>query len=189
MNDSSSIRYPVVFTGSERKVEITGEVYFEVAKNTSLPFKVKIGNNTEVEVLGTHFDINAYADESTISTTLLEGSVKISELSQRKSRLIVPGEQAQINASNSIKVNKLPNAEQVIAWKNGTFNFINSNLEMALRQLARWYDVDIVFEGPIPQKQFSGEMQRSLNLSQVVRLLEKNGVNCRIEGKKLIVIK
>ena len=189
LNDSSSIRYPVVFTGSERKVEITGEVYFEVAKNASIPFKVKIGNNTEVEVLGTHFDINAYTDESTINTTLLEGSVKVSELSHKKSRVIVPGEQAQINASNNIKVNKLPDAEQVIAWKNGAFNFSNTNLEMALRQLARWYDVDIVFEGPIPQKQFSGEMQRSLNLSQVVSLLEKNGVNCRIEEKKLIVTK
>jgi ferric-dicitrate binding protein FerR (iron transport regulator) len=189
LNDSSSVHYPVVFTGSERKVEVTGEAYFEVAKDASKPFKVKIGEKAEVEVLGTHFDVNAYTDELVIRATLLEGSIKISELQGKESRMIIPGEQAALNASNRITVNKIPDTEQVIAWKNGVFNFYNTSLGMALRQLARWYDVDIVFEGSIPQKQFSGEIQRSLSLSQVVKLLEKNGVNCRIEGKKLIVTK
>lgn len=187
LNAASSIRYPVAFTGNERKVEITGEAYFEVAKNASMPFKVKIGERAEVEVLGTHFDINAYGDESTTNTTLLEGSVKFTGLAVENSIMIVPGEQAQLNESNQIKVNKLPDAEQVISWKNGSFDFTNANLEMVMRQLARWYNVEIVFEDTIPTKRFNGEIQRTLEMSQVIRLLEKNGVHSRLEGRKLIV--
>ena len=136
-----------------------------------MPFKVKIAGKAEVEVLGTHFNINAYSDEPTINTTLLEGSVKVTGLIHEDSRIINPGEQAQLNANNQINVNKQANAEQAIAWKNGTFNFDNADLEMALRQIARWYNVDIIFEGSVPQKQFNGEMQRSLSLSQVIKLL------------------
>jgi ferric-dicitrate binding protein FerR (iron transport regulator) len=158
-----------------------------VAKNASMPFKVKIREKAEVEVLGTHFDINAYGDESTTNTTLLEGSVKFTGLVHKDSRIIIPGEQARLDTSNHIKVNKLPNAEQVISWKNGNFDFTNANLDMVLRQLARWYDVNIVFEDTMPKKQFNGEIQRTLNLSQVIRLLEKNGVHSRIEGRNLIV--
>jgi ferric-dicitrate binding protein FerR (iron transport regulator) len=187
LNAASSIRFPVAFNGKERRVEISGEVYFEVAalplsSGQKMPFKVKIGDKAEVEVLGTHFNINAYADEPTINTTLLEGSIKVIGL-------IIPGEQAMLNANNQIKINKVANVEQAIAWKNGIFNFENANLEMSLRQIARWYDLDIIFEGPIPQRQFSGEMQRSLRISQVLKLLETNNVYCRIEGRKLIVLK
>jgi ferric-dicitrate binding protein FerR (iron transport regulator) len=194
LNAASSIRFPVAFNGKERRVEISGEVYFEVAalplsSGQKMPFKVKIGDKAEVEVLGTHFNINAYADEPTINTTLLEGSIKVIGLIHNDSRIIIPGEQAMLNANNQIKINKVANVEQAIAWKNGIFNFENANLEMSLRQIARWYDLDIIFEGPIPQRQFSGEMQRSLRISQVLKLLETNNVYCRIEGRKLIVLK
>ena len=120
---------------------------------------------------------------------MLEGRIKITGLVRKDSRTINPGEQAQLNANDQINVSKQADPEQVIAWKNGTFNFNTADLETALRELARWYDVDIVFEGSTPKKQFSGEMQRNLSISQVLKLLEKNGVNCRIEGKKLIVAK
>ena len=188
LNAASSIDFPVAFTGNERIVKITGEVYFEVAKNAAMPFKVKIGDKAEVEVLGTHFNVNAYSDEPTITTTLLEGSVKVSGPTQNNSTTIKPGEQAQLNANNQITVNKIENAKQVVDWKNGTFSFDSSDLEMTLRQLARWYDVSIIFEGAIPKKKFSGEMQRDLSLSQVIKLLEKNNVYCRIEGKNLVVL-
>ncbi|MFI5129807.1 MAG: FecR family protein [Chitinophagales bacterium] len=191
LNAASSIHFPVVFSGTERLVEITGEAYFEVAKNADMPFKVKVADKAEIEVLGTHFNIHAYndCDEPTINTTLLEGRIKITGLVRKDSRTINPGEQAQLNANDQINVSKQADPEQVIAWKNGTFNFNTADLETALRELARWYDVDIVFEGSTPKKQFSGEMQRNLSISQVLKLLEKNGVNCRIEGKKLIVAK
>jgi len=189
LNAASSIDFPVAFTGNERTVKITGEVYFEVAKNASMPFKVKIADKAEVEVLGTHFNINAYSDEPTIKTTLLEGSVKITGLTQNNSSTIIPGEQAQLSANNKINVNKIKDVEQVIAWKNGTFNFDNADLETSLRQIARWYDVDIIFEGEVPNKKFSGEMQRDLSLPQVIKLLEKNNVYCRIEGMNLVVLK
>ena len=120
---------------------------------------------------------------------MLEGSVKVSGLYPDNSLIIKPGEQAQLNANDQINVNKQDDVEQVIAWKNGTFNFDNADVEMALRQIARWYDVDIIFEGSVPKKQFSGEMQRNFNLSRVIKLFEKNNVYCRIEGKKLIVLK
>ncbi len=187
LNAASSVRFPVAFSGKERVVEVTGEVYFEVAKNPSMPFKIKIGDKAEVEVLGTHFVINSYVDEPTINTTLLEGSVKVTGLIRHDSRIIKPGEQAQLNADNQISVEKQPDAEQEIAWKNGVFNFQNASVEMALREIARWYDIEIIFSGAIPQKQFSGEMQRSLSIEQIIKILETNNVHCRIEGRKLIV--
>jgi transmembrane sensor len=189
LNAASSIRFPVAFTGSERVVELNGEAYFEVAKNKSMPFKVRMANKAEVEVLGTHFNINAYTDEPSINTTLLEGSVKVTGLVQSNSRIIVRGQQAQLDENGQIEINKQANGEQVIAWKNGIFNFYHADLETSLRQIARWYDVDIVFEGPIPQKKFNGEMQRTLNLRQVIKLMENSGVYFRLEGKKLIVLR
>jgi transmembrane sensor len=189
LNAASSIHFPVVFTGPERNVEITGEAYFEVAKNAAMPFKVKIAGKAEVEVLGTHFNISAYSDEPAINTTLLEGSVKVTGHTPDVSRIIVPGEQAQLNTYNQIVVNKHPNVEQVIAWKNGIFNFDNADLETSLRQIARWYNVDLVFEGAIPQKQFNGEMQQSLSIAQVIKLLGTNNVHCRLDGRKLVVMK
>lgn len=188
LNAASTINFPVAFTGTEREVSLTGEAYFEVAENKSMPFKVKTGT-TEIEVLGTHFNVNAYTDEPTVKTTLLEGKVKVTGLVMNDSRTINPGEQAQINAKGQMNVVKESGAEDVIAWKNGNFNFNNADLETTLRQIARWYDVEIVFEGTVSKKKFNGEMQRNLSITQVLRLLETNNIFCRLEGRKLIVLK
>jgi transmembrane sensor len=198
LNAESSITYPTMFaeTERERRVTITGEAYFEVAKNKSKPFRVDIGTAT-IEVLGTHFNVNAYKEEATTNTTLLEGSVRVS-LSALRSPLsnsvhtsltLKPGQQGQLNPRTeklSLAVN--PDVEQAVAWKNGTFNFNKVTLPEAMRQIARWYDVQVIYEGgKIPDMRFVGEMGRDLNLSQVLKGLEALGVRFTIEGKKLTV--
>jgi len=182
LNAASSITYPTAFSGNDRKVTITGEAYFEVTNNKTRPFRVK-ANDMEVEVLGTHFNINSYSDEGSIKTTLLEGSVKVTNGSQPV--FLRPGQQAQSAARINVVSN--PDIEQVMAWKNGLFNFEGADVKTVLRQLGRWYDVDVVFEGNIPDRKFGGEMSMDLNLSQVLKSLEKIEVKFRIEGKKLIV--
>lgn len=189
LNSGSSIRYPTNFTGKERRIDLSGEAYFEVAKNAAMPFKVNVSGKTEVAVLGTHFNINAYTDEPSINTTLLEGSVRVTALETLNTRLIAPGEQAQSKANGQIDLNKSVNIDQVMAWKNGVFNFDDADLPMVLRQLSRWYDIDIVYEGPVPQREFGGKMQRDLNLSQILRILEKNNVHYKTEKQKLIIMK
>jgi ferric-dicitrate binding protein FerR (iron transport regulator) len=188
LNAASSLRFPASFTGKERKVALTGEAYFEVAKNASMPFKVSVPGKAEVEVLGTHFNVNAYSDEAAMNTTLLEGSVKVIVPATRESRIIVPGEQAQLHGDGQINVDKNANMERAMAWKNGTFNFSNEDFEMVFRQLSRWYDVDVVIKGQLPKRHFTGEIPRSLELPEVLKLLEKNNVSCKLEGKKLIVL-
>lgn len=189
LNSGSTIRYPTNFTGKERRIELSGEAYFEVVKNAAMPFKVYVNGKSEVEVLGTHFNINAYVDEPSINTTLLEGSVRVTGLETHNTRLIVPGEQAQLTAKGKIDLNKTVNIEQVMAWKNGIFNFDDADLPTVLRQLSRWYDIDIVYEGAVPQREFGGKMQRDLNLSQILRILEKNNVHYKTEKRKLIIMK
>jgi transmembrane sensor len=191
LNAASSITYPVRFAGKERKVAITGEAYFEVAKNASLPFRVTINDGAEVEVLGTHFNINAYQDEDDIKTTLLEGSVKVTSdfrLPTSNFRLLSPGQQAQVKgAEQPIKVLSDVNTEQVVAWKNGLFDFKGADLPTVLRQLERWYDIQVKYQGKIPSYAFQGKLQRNLNLSQLLRVLDEMEVNYSIEGKTLTV--
>jgi ferric-dicitrate binding protein FerR (iron transport regulator) len=187
LNAASSLRFPATFGSRERRVEITGEVYFEVARDASKPFIVNVAGKGEVTVVGTHFNINAYSDEESVKTTLLEGRVKVS--SSLAARVISPGEQVRLTANGQLSLHKDVDLEQVIAWKNGRFNFSNADLLTILRQLARWYDVDLAFEGAVPQKRFAGELQRDLNLSEVLRVLERNNVHFRIDGKKLVVLK
>lgn len=184
LNASSSITFPTSFAANERKVKITGEVYFEVAKDKKKPFRVLV-NDMQINVLGTHFNVNAYQDEATVNTTLLEGSVLITEKS--KKILLKPGQQAQKQKSGVIVVNNDVNTDEVLGWKNGLFYFEEANLQTVLRQLSRWYDVDVVYENGVPTRSFAGEIQRDLNLSQVLRILEKNKVHFKIEGKILRV--
>lgn len=189
LNAASSLRYPTAFTGSQRNVEITGEAYFEVAKNPGMPFKVKINDQTQIEVLGTHFNINAYSEEPNINTTLLEGSVKV--LYKGESTIIKPGQQSQIsnnNAEGKIKVISDVNVSKVIAWKNGVFDFQDATLEEVMRQLERWYDVDVTYEKGIPKCEFFGKMGRDLTLANVLKGLELSKVHSRLEGRKLIVM-
>jgi transmembrane sensor len=185
LNAASSIRFPTAFAGKQRKVEITGEAYFEIAKNASMPFIVVVDGKSEVEVLGTHFNINSYADEATINTTLLEGSVNVK--SNGESKIITPGQQTQVNSKGQIVLNKEPDIEQVMAWKNGLFNFKGESIENIMRQLARWYDFSIQYENPVTEK-FYVKMNRNTNISNIFKILETTGgVHFKIEGKKITV--
>jgi ferric-dicitrate binding protein FerR (iron transport regulator) len=196
LNAASSLRFPTVFADNERKVELSGEVYFEIAarynKNKKkVPFIIDIktpsaASNGRIAVLGTHFNVMAYDDEKAVEVTLLEGAVNVSG-GQSTSRL-QPGQQAQLNRQGGLKV--LPDADvnAVMAWKNGMFEFHNADLPAVLRQLSRWYDVDVEYRGAVPPREFKGEIQRDLSLSQVLRILEKNQVKISIEGKKMVVM-
>ena len=183
LNAMSSIRFPVVFTGNTRTVEITGEAYFEIAKNAAMPFHVKV-NEMDVEALGTQFNVNAYADEPDVRTTLIEGSVKVTN---RESIILKPGEQAVLASHSSLTIDHSPNIDQVMAWKRGLFDFNHASLQTVLRQLARWYDIEVIFEGNIPNRSFRGKITRDLNLSQVINILQDLDIKFRIEGKKLLV--
>ena len=184
LNSASSIHFPTSFSGIDRKVEITGEVYFEVAKNAAKPFTVNV-NGMDVKVIGTHFDINAYNDDDVIKTTLLEGSVLVTK--GKATLLLQPGNQAQLNNYGEIKLQKNADIEEAIAWKKGYFFFKNSSLQNVMRQLSRWYDVEVDYEGVIPERNFGGELSRSLNISQILQVLDKSKVHFKIEGKKIIV--
>ncbi|MEO7313606.1 MAG: FecR domain-containing protein [Ginsengibacter sp.] len=188
LNAASSIRFPSSFPGKERKVEITGEVYFEVAKNAQKRFKVLIpnraGKSREIEVLGTHFNVNAYDNEPEIKTTLLEGSVRISQ--ENRVEILSPGQQAQMT-SEGIKIKKNADLEQVMAWKNGYFLFNNTDLHTLMRQVARWYNVDVSFGGTANTEGFSGKISRDVPLSDLLKALELNEVNIKRVGRNLMV--
>jgi hypothetical protein len=192
LNAESSIKYFASNTTGKRRVEITGEAYFEVAKYKDRPFIVKKGE-TEITVLGTHFNVNAYDDEKAISVTLLEGSVRVSRpldvgsgALKLQEVIIKPGQQAVV-ASSAIQLAH-PDLEEVMAWKNGLFNLKGTSLESLMNQVSRWYDVDIVYEGR-QLIRLSGFVDRNVALSQVIKLLESNGVHLKQEGKKIIMYK
>ncbi|WP_168208792.1 FecR family protein [Chitinophaga sp. XS-30] len=194
LNAASSLRYPTAFEGKYRRVSVTGEAYFEVAANADMPFLVTVADRMEVSVLGTHFNINAYPDESGIHTTLLEGSVRVSERSAKSAVLLKPGQQAQLRLPATgepagIMITDDVNTAQIVAWKNGAFDFDGKKLEEVMRQLSRWYDVDVIYEGTVPDKQFWGRMGRDLTLSQCLAILEKMEVRFRLEnGRRLVVL-
>ena len=191
LNASSSITYPTAFVGNERRVTITGEGYFEVAKDASKPFKVTIQSTigekrpAEVEVLGTHFNINAYDDEAAIKTTLLEGKVKIAK--EQSTAILKPGQQAQINNQGKLQVKNDASMEQVIAWKNGEFLFESADISTLMRQVARWYDIEIIYPEGKPTDKFSGKIGRNVNLSQLLKILEYSEVRFELKGRTLFV--
>ncbi|RZS74331.1 FecR family protein [Pseudobacter ginsenosidimutans] len=196
LNAASSIRYPASFTGKERKVEISGEAYFEVTSNPQMPFRVVIDHQAEVEVLGTAFNINAYLDDKRINTTLLEGSIKVSRLTntgkdrQAASGVILKqGQEVQIGQDQQSAPQIIDKAdiEKVMAWKNGLFNFNDMPLPTVMNQLARWYDIDIKYEGEIPDRIFAGEITRDLSLSQLLLLFKDIGIRYEIKGRTLII--
>jgi ferric-dicitrate binding protein FerR (iron transport regulator) len=185
LNAASSLKFPTFFPGSERNVELTGEAYFEVAKNKDKPFKVFSQNQT-VEVLGTHFNINAYPDEGVISTTLLEGSVRVSKHSadgrkETGERLLKPGQQAKLGAD--IQVSNA-DVQAAMAWKNGYFVFAHEPIQNIMRQLSRWYDVDVVYQGKATTENFTGTISRFENISEVLDMLQLTGaVHFKIESQ------
>lgn len=185
LNAGSSIRYPVAFTGSERMVEVTGEAYFEVTHDATAPFIVKTARQA-IKVLGTRFNVNAYVDEPIASTTLLDGAVTIA--SGNSSRFLKPGEQLTTQYASGEVTVRTVNTDNVIAWIGGKFSFDHSDVSTVMRQLARWYDVDVVYSGSVPAREFVGEIERDLHLSQVLNILEKNSIHFDIQGKKIIVL-
>jgi len=185
LNAGSSITYPISFNAGNRDVEITGEAYFEVTKNPHKPFTVKKKNSdTKVTVLGTHFNVNMYDDEPESKITLLEGSVKVS--SSSRNLLLTPGEQASVSKEN-MSTTRDVNIEAVMAWKNGQFLLKSTDLAQLLRQVSRWYDVDIENNNKSLNIKFGGSIARSVSLSTVMEALKINGVKCSLEGKKLVV--
>ncbi|MBO9153347.1 FecR family protein [Chitinophaga sp. GCM10012297] len=186
LNSASSLRYPLAFTGKERVVELDGQGYFEVAGDAEQPFKVKV-RSMEVRVLGTHFDVMAYKDENTVNTTLLEGAVQVTEGAAKQ--LLKPGQQAVLDTRSHEMLVQQANVNKVIAWKNGLFVFNNMTLPAILREVARWYDVEIVYQTTPSTELYGGGIARSLHLSNVLALLEAGGSNhFKIEGRKIIVL-
>jgi transmembrane sensor len=183
LNSGSSLTYPVAFIGNERKVSIKGEAYFEVAHNEQLPFKV-VKNGVEVTVLGTHFDVTAYDGEQVLKVSLLQGSVRVTNGKQKS--LLRPGQQAQV--SSGIKVEDDIDKEQVIAWKNGLFSFNNTSLAEVMQQIGRWYDVEVKYEGQVPQRHFGGKIRRSSSLNEALRILQESGVHYRVENRRIIIL-
>jgi len=185
LNASSSLKFPVQFTSEERRVELTGEAYFEVTKDQSKPFKV-ITAEQDITVFGTHFNVNAYVEEDKTKTTLLSGSVKVT--AKNKSVLFLkPGEQS-ILAGNNLKA-KPVDVSTAIGWKNGLFVFDNEKIAPIMRRISRWYNVDIVYQGKISDEKFMGSISRYQDIHDVLEMLELTDlVHFKIEERRIIVM-
>jgi ferric-dicitrate binding protein FerR (iron transport regulator) len=191
LNAETTLRFPVVFSGADRHVDLLGEAYFEVAKDQRRPFRVMTAGSL-VEVFGTHFNVNAYADEAAVRTTLLEGRVGVrpsSGASGHTLRMLSPGQQASVKPDGTVRVDDRADTEEAIAWKNGRFHFNSADIRAIMRQIARWYDAEVVFEGN-PELHFTGQITRRDEVSRVLQMMEMTGeVRFRIEGRKIIVYK
>jgi ferric-dicitrate binding protein FerR (iron transport regulator) len=185
LNNASVLRYPVAFTGPDRTVELAGEAYFEVARDAAHPFRVKVQDGATVEVLGTSFNIMAYSDEPAERTTLIDGSVRVRQ--GNHDVLLRPAEQSALGADGKLQVTPDVNVQEVIAWKNGYFHFDHASLQTTMRQFARWYDIDVVYQGQLPEHEFVGRIQRNLPLADILKELENDQVHFKLEGRKLLV--
>lgn len=183
LNAASSLRYPVSFNAAERVVELTGEAYFDVKQAATKPFRVKTGPQSEIRVLGTAFNVNAYTNEPAVTTTLLHGSVQV--VAAQQPTLLKPGQQAAV-AGTDVKV-KTVDTSGVTAWKEGMFQFDNTGIRQVMNQLERWYDITVVYENGVPDIRFGGKMERDLDLRSVLRILEISNVHYRLEERKLII--
>ncbi|GAA4906164.1 FecR domain-containing protein [Mucilaginibacter defluvii] len=181
LNAATTLKFPTAFTGKERVIELDGEAYFEVAKDKKHPFIVR-SNGQSVQVLGTHFNIKSYKDESAIVTTLLEGSVTVTKNGHQT--LLIPGEQAI--ATDKIQVSEV-DVDAAVAWKNGKTVFDHNDIPTMMRGLSRWYNVDVEYRGSVPQRSFTGGISRQSNLSGVLKILQSSGINARIEDKKIVI--
>lgn len=187
LNAASSITYPTSFSGNERRVSMSGEAYFEVSKDRKRPFLVKVNNDIEIEVLGTHFNINGYTDENAVKATLLEGSVRVARMDAATGAVTLqPGQQARI--TETVKLSESVNLEQVMAWKNGLFSFKKADLRTVMRELARWYDLEVEYIGAVPDRVFSGEIGRGLTLRQVLDGLSQSRIRYVIDEHNKIRI-
>lgn len=184
LNCESSLKYPISFEGKDRTVEIRGEAYFEVAKNPSKKFMV-LANGVRTEVIGTHFNVNAYNDLGHTNITLLEGSIKVSN--NQSSTILKPGQQALLNEESKIDIDNSIETNEIIAWKDGMFNFNSLPLRSIMKQIERWYDVDLQYDGENREKHFSGIFSRTDNISEIFKMMQLAGVQFKIEGKTIIV--
>jgi transmembrane sensor len=186
LNSSSSLTFPTAFTGPERKVSLIGEAYFEVAKNKAMPFKINVNNKQVVEVLGTHFNISAYTDDEDITTTLLEGSVKVNY--KNTTSLLKPGQMAVNNATQGITI-KDANVDEIMAWKNGLFQFNSENITSVMKKVSRWYDVDVTYKGDMTNVNFDGNYSRSKTLTNLLKNIElMDKVHFVVEGRRITII-
>ena len=196
---ASSITYPTAFAGKERKVEITGEAYFQVAPLTvkggsgRVPFIVSVSSalgdrkGVEIQVLGTHFNVNAYDNENSLKVTLLEGAVKV-ERHGNESLNITPGQQAEINGQGKMELKKEVDIDEVMAWKNNWFNFNSLTVPDIMQQIERWYNVSVTYQGKPGNKHFSGIVSRNNNVSEVLKIMEQAGIKFKIEGRNITVM-
>jgi len=199
LNASSALRFPTAFDKGRREVDLSGEAYFEVAKE-KIPFTVHIYSTAAgmggaggqrpvsgIDVLGTHFNVNAYGDEKAVTATLLEGSIRMTV--QEGDKVLRPGEQAvYLRTGGMPRVVPDADVEAAMAWKNGYFQLDGVGTEEVMRQLSRWYDVEIRYEGPVTEREFGGQLPRASDISEVLRILEANNVHFRLEGKRLVVL-
>ena len=190
LNAASTLKYPVSFTGKERKVELSGEAYFEVAKNTDMPFRIQI-RDARIEVLGTSFNVMAYEDEPISKTTLVDGAIKVVQGAQELT--LQPGEQAQIaNAASGVSspIQLIRGVDQgsIVAWKNGDLEFKDDDLHTVMREIARCYNMEVKYEGNIPVKTFTGNFSRKVGLQQILKQLEYQHIHFRIAGKTITVM-
>jgi ferric-dicitrate binding protein FerR (iron transport regulator) len=183
MNAASKLIFPTAFNGKDRTVKLMGEAYFEVAANDHQPFIVSV-NNMEVKVLGTHFNVMAYEEDRVIKTTLLQGMVKVA--GNNKEVLLKPGQQAKMKIAGEMNVVPV-NVEEAIAWKNGIFSFNDVTIEEVMQQIARWYDAEVVYPDGVPKGLFRGEIDRTADISTVLKILEVSGVKFTVEGRKILV--
>lgn len=185
LNAASSIRYPATFPGSDRTVEIQGEAFFDIKKEKDHPFRVKINETTLVEVLGTSFNINAYSNEPSLSTTLIDGTVKVVE--GNRDHQLKPGQQMAIYGPGESRILNISDPAQVIAWKNGYFDFNKQGLKAMMRQLERWYDINVIYEGAISDMIFKGQMDRQMSLSGIIQFLSASGIKASLQGRTLTI--
>ncbi|QEC44124.1 FecR family protein [Pseudobacter ginsenosidimutans] len=188
LNAASSIKYPTAFTGQERNVQISGEAYFEVAKNSSQPFRVTVDNGMKVAVLGTSFNINAYQDDNNSYTTLIDGAVRVTAAQSGNSTILKPAQQAVQANGSALTLNSNVDVEKVMAWKNGVFNFENASLEHVMKEIERWYDIDVIYKNGIPDIKFWGKITRDVPLSGMLIALEKTKVHFKMENNRTLVV-
>lgn len=185
LNAMSTLRFPVSFSGSARQVELEGEAYFEVAKNTGKPFIVQ-SKRQQVTVLGTHFNVMAYGDERILKTTLLEGSLRVSN--NNAAVLLKPGEMAVLNGGEQLAVNHDADTDEETAWKDNLFNFRDAGIEEVMRQAARWYNIRVHYQGKIPQNEFNGKISRAIKLPEFLNILRYKGINVSMAGEDITII-
>jgi len=185
LNNASILHYPVLFTDSIREVELTGEAYFEVAKDPIKPFKVKVRQMT-VEVLGTSFNISSYSDEPDIKTTLVTGGVQVSQ--EGKQRTLRPGEQAQLSITGELRIVKDVDLDAILAWRDGFFTFYKADTRAVMIKLARWYDFEVRYEGEPPPRLMMGYIRHDNTFSDILQILRKNDFHLKVEGRTVTVL-